>query len=98
MTETDIERLRRHIDDIDSRIVHLLADRAERTEQIQILKRLAGLPPRSPDRENDIMEHLTALARSRGLDPELVRFLFSRIIDGSSAARPEGDRRREAIA
>lgn len=82
MRETDIDRLRRHIDEIDARIVDLLAERTRRREQIQILKQLAGLPPHSPDRENAILEQLLARARSQGLDTTLVGDLFARILAG----------------
>lgn len=98
MRETDIDRLRRHIDEIDARIVDLLAERTRRREQIQILKQLAGLPPHSPDRENAILEQLLARARSRGLDTALVNDLFARILSGSPVNAADRSHSRETVA
>lgn len=98
MRETDIERLRRNIDQIDSDIVDLIAERTRRREQIQILKQLAGLPVRSPDREQAILEQLLARARSKGLDPVLVGDLFERILAKPGTGHPDGDIRHETVA
>lgn len=75
-----IEHWRRRIDQIDSQLVGLLNSRSACAVEIGRLKRAAGLPVYSPEREAQVLERVTR--ESPGpLDPQAVRRVFERIID-----------------
>ena len=68
---TELKRLRGSIDNMDSALIHLLAERFKITQQVGRLKAAAGLPPADPDREAAQIRRLRALAEEAHLDPEL---------------------------
>ncbi len=72
--------LRRQIDGVDGRIVHLLAARKRLVEEIRAVKLSAGLPIYMPEREAELLEALCEIAIQRDLNPDYVRELFRRII------------------
>ncbi|MGI8716997.1 MAG: chorismate mutase [Lapillicoccus sp.] len=65
----ELVALRRSIDNIDAALVHLLAERFERTQQVGRLKAEQQLPIADPEREDAQIARLRALAREAGLDP-----------------------------
>jgi chorismate mutase len=75
-----IEQWRQRIDRIDSQLVGLLNSRSACAVEIGRIKRAAGLPVYSPEREAQVLERVTR--ESPGpLDPQAVRRVFERIID-----------------
>jgi chorismate mutase len=75
-----IEQWRQRIDRIDSQLVGLLNSRSACAVEIGRIKRGAGLPVYSPEREAAVLERVTR--ESPGpLDPQAVRRVFERIID-----------------
>jgi chorismate mutase len=72
--------LRRQIDSVDTRIVHLLAARKRLVEEIRAVKESAGLAMYMPEREAELLDVLSQIAVQRDLDPAYVRELFMRII------------------
>ena len=77
-----IERWRKEIDDIDEQLVRLLNERSQCAIELGRIKRESGLPIYSPDREKDVIQHVTGVNRGP-LDAAAMRRLFERIIDES---------------
>jgi chorismate mutase len=76
----ELLNLRRGIDEVDAQIVQLLIQRFGLTEQVGELKARQSLEAFDPKREADKLDRLVALCEGSQLDPELVRELFSRIM------------------
>lgn len=66
-----LAEMRSSIDNMDSALVHLLAERFKVTQRVGRLKAAAGLPPADPEREAAQIRRLRALAVDADLDPEL---------------------------
>lgn len=81
-TELDLPVLRAEIDDLDSQILVLLARRIDRVLRIGEYKRERGLAVYDAGRERAVLERLMKQA-PEGLDPQVVRRVFERIIDES---------------
>jgi 3-deoxy-7-phosphoheptulonate synthase len=82
-----IDSLRGDIDQIDRRIVQLLAKRLAASIEIGRSKVARGLPLHSPDREAQILRSLESEAEDAGLDPEAVRAMFDSILVESRRAQ-----------
>ena len=76
----DLLRLRGSIDNLDSALVHLLAERFKVTQRVGELKAAAGLPPADPDREAAQIARLRALAVDADLDPEFAEKFLTFIV------------------
>ena len=77
-----IEDWRKEIDEIDEMLVKLLNQRSNCAIELGRIKRELGLPIYSPDRETQVIEHVTGI-NGGPLEPEAIRRLFERIIDES---------------
>jgi chorismate mutase len=75
---------RRSIDNIDSALVAMLAERFKITQAVGQLKAELNLPPADPTRESDQIARLRRLADEAGLDPEFsekfLRFVIDEVI------------------
>lgn len=76
----ELARLRGSIDNMDSALVHLLAERFKVTKRVGELKATAGLPAADPAREAAQIERLRALAASADLDPEFAEKFLTFIV------------------
>ena len=76
----ELNRLRGSIDNMDSALIHLLAERFKVTQRVGQLKATAGLPPADPDREARQIARLRALAVDADLDPELAEKFLTFIV------------------
>ena len=72
---------RSKIDSIDASLILLLADRFKVTEQVGIYKASVGLPPADPEREEEQIARLKALAESANLDPSFSEKFLRLVID-----------------
>jgi chorismate mutase len=77
-----IEDWRNEIDKIDEQLVKLLNQRSNCAIELGRIKRELGLPIYSPDREIEVIAHVTGI-NGGPLEPEAIRRLFERIIDES---------------
>lgn len=77
-----IEDWRKQIDRLDEQLVRLLNERAKCAIELGRIKRELGLAIYSPDRESEVIAHVTSV-NGGPLDPDAVRRLFERIIDES---------------
>ena len=77
-----IEHWRNEIDQIDEQLVRLLNERSKCAIELGRIKRELGLAIYSPDREKQVIQHVTSV-NGGPLDAAAVRRLFERIIDES---------------
>lgn len=76
----ELRRLRGSIDNMDSALVHLLAERFKVTKRVGELKAAAGLPAADPEREAAQIARLRALAADADLDPEFAEKFLTFIV------------------
>jgi chorismate mutase len=77
-----IEDWRNEIDRLDEELVRLLNQRSQCAIELGRIKRELGLEIYSPDREREVIAHVTGI-NPGPLDAPAVRRLFERIIDES---------------
>ena len=71
---------REKIDEIDRRMIELLADRFTLTEEVGQLKASNDLTAVDPKRESEKLQILQSLAQELGISPKLVSSIFSEIM------------------
>ncbi len=76
----ELARLRGSIDNLDSALVHLLAERFKCTQEVGELKARNGLPPADPEREAAQITRLRELAEESHLDPEFAEKVLGFIV------------------
>ncbi len=76
-----LEEHRREIDLIDDQIIDLLTKRMGVIHTVGALKKEHNLPAVLPDRVEEVIERCAERAQSQGLDPSLVRCLYTVLID-----------------
>lgn len=76
----ELDELRARIDMLDEALVRLLNARAACALEIGRAKEARGMPVYQPEREREVLEHVTSLSNGP-LDPAAIRRLFERIID-----------------
>jgi chorismate mutase len=82
VTELNIEDWRDEIDRLDEQLVKLLNARSQCAIELGRIKRELGLAIYSPNREREVIAHVTGI-NNGPLDRDAVRRLFERIIDES---------------
>ncbi|MDE6286500.1 MAG: bifunctional 3-deoxy-7-phosphoheptulonate synthase/chorismate mutase type II, partial [Muribaculaceae bacterium] len=75
--------LRAEIDNIDDRLLSLLAERMAVTDEVGRLKQREGMPVVQPERYNALMGRRSEEAAARGLDPAFVRSVLAAIHEES---------------
>src|SRR3989338_2966728 len=80
-SESELKRLREHIDEADRELLRTLAERLEFVVQIGKLKRQEGLEVRDEKRRSDVISSRIYNGRNLGISEELVRKLFEAILD-----------------
>jgi chorismate mutase len=78
--QTELNDLRKSIDNIDAAMVHMLAERFRCTKRVGVLKANHKLPPAGPIREEYQIRRLRALAEAAHLDPEFAEKYLAFII------------------
>jgi chorismate mutase len=78
----ELEALRRSIDDLDGRILALVAERVKVVLAVGQFKRDHNIAVYDPDRERNVLERLCSQAQAP-LDADTVRRIFERLIDES---------------
>jgi chorismate mutase len=91
--ESELQRLRSSIDNIDAALIHLLAERFKCTQDVGRYKAEHGLPPADPAREAAQIARLRSLAQDAKLDPDFAEkflgFIVTEVIRHHEAIRAE---------
>jgi len=82
VSETELDELRRQIDQVDTRLLELIHERVRLVLQVGAYKARHGLAIYDPERERRMLERLTALAQPP-LEPDTIRRIYERLIDES---------------
>ena len=77
--------LRAAIDDLDSELIALLADRAGYIDRAAELKPAEGIPANAPARVDAVLANVRALSEQRGFDPDLAAGIWQQFIDWAIA-------------
>ena len=92
MTPQDkLLQYRKSIDNLDTALIHVIAERFRITKAVGTLKAEHDFPPGDPTREKQQAERLRALAQEADLDPDfaekLLRFIIDEVIQHHKQAR-----------
>jgi isochorismate pyruvate lyase len=90
-----MEEVRASIDDVDSRLVALMAERVGYIDRAAEIKATLGLPARVDWRVEEVVGRVRAAAAAAGLDADLAEGLWRRIIDWSIAREERALGRRD---
>ena len=78
-----MEEFRKKINDIDSEIIKLLAERRKLSREIVNIKNQKQSSVRDKNREKELLTQLIDLGEKEGLDSNFVTKVFHEIIDDS---------------
>jgi chorismate mutase len=78
---TNLDELRKNIDEIDQKIIALLAQRFKYTEEVGIYKAKNQLNAQDANRESQQFQRIFQLLDQNGLNPEYSSEIYRRIID-----------------
>lgn len=82
-----LDDLRRSVDDVDARLVKLLAERLKLSAEIGAEKMQNARPVTDTTRESAVMEHIRQLASREGIDAAAVESVYRRIIAASKSVQ-----------
>ena len=84
MIPAELEEIRASIDNLDATIIFILSERFKQTKKVGEIKAKYSLPPADPDREDQQIKRLRALAVQANLDPvfaeRFLRFVIEEVI------------------
>jgi chorismate mutase len=80
--DTELDKLRRAIDAVDTSLLELIHERVRLVLEVGAYKAKRGLAVYDPERERRLLERLTSLAQPP-VEPDTVRRIFERLIDES---------------
>jgi chorismate mutase len=93
MTDNDplveLASCRAQIEEVDRKLVALLAERVTLGRKTATIKRAAGLPILDPQREAEVIRRAVTTAREHDLPIEAVRELFWHVVGLSRRAQEE---------
>jgi chorismate mutase len=78
----DLGAIRQQIDDVDRRLVALLAERARLVEGVVRYKRAHHMAVVDRGREDEMLDRIALLAKDEGVDPRVAQQVLRTIIDG----------------
>lgn len=79
-TPSTLKEARDHIDEIDRRIVELLAERYAVVDALCETKAENGDTVKDESREQELLDHVAAIAEKHDLSPDLARRLYEEIL------------------
>jgi len=92
MTDNALSELascRAQIEEVDRKLIALLAERVTLGRKTATIKRAAGLPILDPQREAEVIRRAVTTAREHDLPVEAVRELFWHVVGLSRRAQEE---------
>jgi isochorismate pyruvate lyase len=81
--------IRDQLDDVDTRLVRLLAERGELIRAVIDYKRARGMDVVDGGREREMLSRIGDLASESGLDPEVARHVLRAVIDAFTRVEVE---------
>ena len=81
MTDDALTDIRARLDDVDARLVGLLAERSDLVREVIDFKRAQRMGVVDRRREDDMLQRTSDLASTRGLDPRIARQVLRAVID-----------------
>jgi chorismate mutase len=81
VTNDALGDIRARLDDVDERLVGLLAERGELIREVIDFKRAQQMGVVDRGREDDMLVRIEVLASERGLDPRIARQVLRAVID-----------------
>lgn len=94
-TTTPLQEARDRIDEIDRRLVELLAERYAVVDDICEMKEESGDSVKDSDREAELLDHVSAIADEHGVSPALVRRLYKEILSHSVERQRERRQKKQ---
>lgn len=92
-TIAELQSHRQSIDNIDTALISMLAERFKITKRVGVLKAEKGLPPADKDREREQIQRLRSLAEAANLDPDFsekfLQFIITEVIRHHEQLRGE---------
>ncbi len=85
----ELAQCRAEIEEIDRRLIALLAERVTLGRKTATIKRAAGLPILDPQREAEVIRRAVTTAREHDLPLEAVREMFWHVVGLSRRAQEE---------
>lgn len=98
MSTPSLRDARETIDEIDRRVVELLAERYALVDELCETKAENGNSVRDPDREQELLDRVTTLAEEHGLAPEVARQIYEEVLSQSVERQRRRRRTDEAHA
>jgi chorismate mutase len=80
VSDPELLRLRNSIDNLDTALIHLLAERFKCTQAVGVYKATHNLPPADPAREATQIARLRDLAQAARLDPDFAEKFFNFVV------------------
>lgn len=80
-SNSQLHRLRVRIDNLDARLVALLAERSRLIDEAARIKKREGLPARIQSRVDEVAENARRMAKEEGLDPDLAENVWRLMMD-----------------
>ena len=74
---TTLDELRARLDDIDTRLIELIAERQRTSSEIARVKRATGYPTRDYGREREVIVGARARAEAHGVSPRIAEELMA---------------------
>jgi len=87
--ERDLSELRRRLDQLDERLVELLALRGDVIDEVIHFKKRHELSAVDPLREDQMLSRIEGVASSKGLDPRVARQVLRTVIDAFTVLEVE---------
>ncbi len=78
----DLATIRRQIDDVDRRLIALLAERGRLVGEVVRYKRAHHMAVVDRGREDEMLNRIAAIAKDEGVDPRVAQQVLRTIIDG----------------
>jgi len=82
-----LEELRKKIDEIDARIVRLIAERIRTTEEIGREKRQRGQQIEDAEREERVLNNVTSIAREENINQQDIESIYRQIVNTSKSVQ-----------
>lgn len=92
-TLTSLEEARDRIDELNEKVVELLAERQAIVDELCYVKADTDRDVRDPDREAELLAHVRAVAEERGLSADLVESVFEEVL--AHSVRQQRERRED---